>query len=236
MTATRTALSVTLTALALAFAACGKSEPAAAPTPAPAGDPKPTEPKPLANDPAKDPAPDPKPDPAADPTKAPEDKDPKTVEPGGDPSAVEEPGRIEPKVDPGIKSATALHPLTATPGTIIKDPHPESPEGIIQRALLAAMEPDEAKGWALFEALLHEDQKYGQALHYRREMNYPAMRRKVKLFLFEDETKPIYKISRILEDGNTIRIFVHNKQSMPTPCEVRLDTKTNLWKIGICSL
>ena len=61
------------------------------------------------------------------------------------------------------------------------------------------------------------------------------MRRKVKLYLIEDETKPIYKVARVLEEGNIIRIFVHNKASMPTPCEVRLDA-TNHWKIGICSL
>jgi len=221
-----------LTALAFASAGCGKSEPAPAPTVAP----KPTEPakEPEAKEPKKT-EPEAKPEPKPEPKKEPTGETPPPTDPTGETPPPTEPTGLEPKVNPGVKSTTALFPLTATPGTIVKDPNPESPEGLIQRAIMAAMEPDEAKAWAAFEALLHEDQKYGQALVYRREMNFPAMRRKVKLFLIEDETKPIYKISRILEEGNIIRIFVHNKQSMPTPCEVRLDA-TNHWKIGICSL
>jgi len=244
MSSIRSLPTVAALAVVLFASACGKSEPAPATQAAVSEPTKPSEP---AKEPTKAPADEPK--------KEPEAKDPKTAEPkpadpttapagdpgtapAGDPGTAPAAGDPPPATrapDPTEKSQTALFPLTSAPGTIVKDPNPESPEGLIQRALLAAMEPDEAKGWAAFEAILHDDQKYGQALTYRREMNFAAMRRKVKLFLFEDPTKPIYKIDRIIEEGDIIRIFVHNKESMPTPCEVRLDA-TKHWKIGICSL
>lgn len=123
------------------------------------------------------------------------------------------------------------------PGAIVRTPDPETPEGVIQRAIAAAMEPDEAKAWDQFQALLHTDEKLPNALYSRRTMNFPAMRRKVKLFLIEDEKKPIYQVDRVLEDGDTVRLFVHNKSSMPTPCEVRRDKdQQNKWRISTCSL
>ena len=133
--------------------------------------------------------------------------------------------------------ATAL--VTVTPGMVVKNPAVDSPEWLIEQVLVAAMEPDEAKGWALFESLLHVDEKIPNALISRRQLNYPASRRKVKLFLYEDPTKPIYKVSRVVEESpKSVRIYVHNnsENSMPTPCEVRMDDTINKWRIGICSL
>ncbi|MFO0745237.1 MAG: hypothetical protein U1F43_06095 [Myxococcota bacterium] len=227
------------------FMACGsKSQPAPASEPTKSTEPAKT-PDPKAGEPTKTTEPAKTPDPApADPTKAPEPA--AAADAGAAPADPDAGAAADPMMDDdamvGVNvpqadvSNAALFQLTATPGTIVKDPNPESPEGLITRALQAAMEPDEAKGWTMFEALLHDDQKYGQALEYRRQMNFPAMRRKVKLFLIEDPNKPIYQVDRTLvENPTTIRIFVHNKESMPTPCQLRLDD-TGHWKIGICSL
>lgn len=190
---------------------------------------------------------DPKPEPPKEEPKAEEAKTeeakveaPKPEPPKEEPKpeAVADAGTAAPDFPATVEDKpTAL--VTATPGTIVRDPVPDSPEWLIQQVLVASMEPDEAKGWALFESLLHEDQKIENALVSRRQLNYPASRRKVKLFLFEDPSKPIYKIDRVVEESPTlVRIYVHNNSEggMPTPCEVRLDEKLKKWRIGICSL
>ena len=92
---------------------------------------------------------------------------------------------------------------------------------------------------AIFEALLHEDQKYENALVSRRTMNFAASRRKVKLFLVEDPNLPIYKVSRVVEESpKQVRFYIYNNSEggMPTPCEVRMDDNMKKWRIGICSL
>ncbi len=129
--------------------------------------------------------------------------------------------------------------VTVTPGTIVRTPPEGSPEWLVQQVLIAAMDPDEAKGWERFVSLLSDDQKIEKALISRRELNFAASRRKVKLFLFEDPTKPIYKVDRVQqEEENIWRIFVHNNSpdSMPTPCQVRFDPALKKWGVGICSL
>ncbi len=143
---------------------------------------------------------------------------------GGDPAAADAGGET--------KLGTFVQP-----GSIVRTPDPETPEGVIQRAIASAMEPDEPKAWEQFAALLHTDEKLPNALYSRRSMNFPAMRRKVKLFLIEDETKPYYQVDRVLEGPDSVRLFVHNKGSMPTPCEVRRDTaQENKWRVTTCSL
>lgn len=196
------------------------------PTPAPADDPKPPdkEPAPTPTS-AKDPAPAPTPTPSEPaPTPTPTPAEPT---PGADPA--------KPSADGGDKPIA----VTATPGTVVRNPEPNSPEWLIQQVLVASMEPDFEKGWALFESLLADDQKIEKALISRKQLNYPASRRKVKLFLYEDPEKPYYKIERIVQEGpNQYRFFLNNNSpdSMPTPCEVRYDEAKKKWGVGICSL
>lgn len=194
--------------------AAGTTEPAPTPAPAPTPDKEPA-PTPTAKDPAPTPtAPTPTPGADAAPTPA-------------------------PAGDAGAAAGDRPAGISATPGTVVKDPVPDSPEWLIQQVLVASLEPDFEKGWALFESLLHEDQKIEKALISRKQLNYPASRRKVNLFIFEEGPKPIYRVDRIIEEAtNQYRIFVHNKSpdSMPTPCEVRYDENLKKWRIGICSL
>lgn len=201
-------------------AAAGSTDPA--PTPTPDKAPAPT--------PDKEPAPTPTADKAPAPTPTP-------TEPAPAPT----PTPSDPNAPPAPTPSAGEKPmgLTATPGTVVKAPIPDSPEWLIQQVLVASLEPDFEKGWALFESLLHEDQKIEKALISRKQLNYPASRRKVNLFIFEPGPTPIYKIDRIVEEGPTqFRIFVHNNSpdSMPTPCEVRYDENLKKWRIGICSL
>jgi hypothetical protein len=196
---------------------------------------------------------EPAPQPAAGVLDEPNKAEPKAAEPKKEEPKAAEPKKEEPsdrdkqpddlaKGDPVFPDKVVDQPtnlVTATPGTIVKEPVPDSPEWLIQQVLVAAMEPDEAKGWALFESLLHEDQKAPNALATRRELNFAASRRKVKLFLFEDPTKPIYKVSRVVEESPTrVRIFVYNNSEggMPTPCQLRMDENLKKWRVGICSL
>ncbi len=178
----------------------------------------------------------------------PKKEEPKAEEPKKEEPKAEEPKAEEPKEDelgkgdpvfPDKVEDKPTNLVTATPGTVVRDPVPDSPEWLIQQVLVAAMDPDEAKGWALFESLLHEDQKAPNALTTRRSLNFAASRRKVKLFLFEDPSKPIYKVSRVVEETPTrVRIFVYNNSEggMPTPCELRMDENLKKWRVGICSL
>jgi hypothetical protein len=140
---------------------------------------------------------------------------------------------------PGPDDGVSPLPSALRPGDVVRDTDPRRPEHVIAGALAAAREPDEAKGWAAFEALLHTDEKLPDALITRRSMNFAASRRKVHLFLLEDAPKPVFKVERIVEEGtDTVRFFVHNPKSMPTPCTARLDAnlKPPAWRVGICSL
>ncbi len=186
--------------------------------------------------------------PAKPEEKKPEDKKPEEAKPEeakpeeAKPTSPSEPDVAVALNDVGLPTKTNDQPtalVTVTPGTVVKNPAVDSPEWLIEQVLVAAMEPDEAKGWAIFESLLHTDEKLPNALISRRQHNYPASRRKVKLFLYEDPTKPIYKVDRVVEEGpKSVRIYVHNnsENSIPTPCEVRMDDTLKKWRIGICSL
>ena len=216
--------------LSLGLAACGEKAPSAEPVANVQADPKP---EPKKEEPKKE---EPK---AEEPKKEePKAEEPKKEEPK--PEATADAGEAAP--DSGFPATVKDQPtalVTATPGTIVRDPVPDSPEWLIQQVLVASMEPDEAKGWELFMSLLHEDQKIENALVSRRQLNFPASRRKVKLFLVEDPNKPIYQIDRVVEESpKLVRIYVHNNSEggMPTPCEVRLDENLKKWRIGICSL
>lgn len=137
--------------------------------------------------------------------------------------------------DAGPSPSGLIYPAR---NTVIRDPKPGTPEHLIAQALAAALNPDPEAGWRQFEALLHTSEKEPNALISRRELNWPAMRRKVALFLAEDPTKPIYKWAYAEEPGGgQLKIFVHNPKSMPTPCYVKRDSEQgDAWKIQTCSL
>lgn len=183
---------------------------------------------------------------AAEPTKAPPAPETKAAEPAPEPKPAEDAAPAP--TDSGFPSKIEDKPttlVTATPGTVVKNPVPDSPEWLIQQVLVAALDPDEAKGWERYVSLLAEDQKIEKALRTRRDMNFAASRRKVKLFidptsdLAANPAQVVYKVDRVVEETPTqVRIFVHNnsEEGMPTPCELRLDENTKKWRVGICSL
>ena len=231
---------VCLALVALVVGCGGKGEPAPAPAPEdPAagtatkdpGEAKTTEPPaattataPDATTGAADPAPTPTPTTAA----------PETTAAPASAEADAGNGR-ESRTDKDILEEYALPPE----GTVITAPVEGTPEWVIQRVIAASMNPDEAAGWAEFEALLHTSEKLPNALISRRELNYPASRRKVGLFIVgEDKTTPVYKIAYIETPAeDTLKIFVDNPKSSPTPCYIRKDpAQDNQWKVTTCSL
>jgi hypothetical protein len=130
-------------------------------------------------------------------------------------------------------------PTRVKPGDIVRETHPRTPEHVIQQVLVAALDPDEAKGWERFKSLLHTDELHPNGLVTRRSMNFAASRRKVDLFLVEQGEVPVFQVSRLIDEGqDTLRFFVHNKESMPTPCTARIDHNLDppSWRVGICSL
>lgn len=154
------------------------------------------------------------------------------------PPAADAPPPVPPptaEADDGVKPL-GTHVL---PGMVVRETLPRTPERAVQDVLRASLEVDENKGWEMFKSLLHTDELLPNALITRRSMNYAASRRKVDLFLVEKADMPVFKVARILDEGNdSLRFFVHNRESMPTPCTARIDhnLKPPQWKIGICSL
>ena len=123
--------------------------------------------------------------------------------------------------------------------TTIDAPEPGTPEAVLFDALSAAIEPDEAKGWKAFRALLHSDQ-LASAISEKtwRTMNFSALRRKARLYL-EDDGKPIYKLAYTEDIAPAgLKLFIYNEKSeVPTPCTVNPDPqRANAWRISICSL
>ena len=122
-------------------------------------------------------------------------------------------------------------------GTLVKAPEEGSPEALLQGVVAAAMYPDENAGWEALKALLHSELKSPKKLESYREMNYAASRRKVKLFT-PDDTKPYFRVvSRSASSDDEIKLFVHNEQSLPTPCTLKRDSEAaNAWRVYACSL
>ncbi len=217
--------------LVVSLAACQKEQPAPAPG-TPAGDPvaaSPNAPTPPASaEPA--PAPTPPAQPAATPPASP---------PPAPPAQPAAPAPAPTPATPEGDDGKGPLPTQVKPGDIVRETHPRTPEHVIQQVLVAALEPDEAKGWEHFKSLLHTDELHPNGLVTRRSMNFAASRRKVDLFLVEKGPLPVFQVSRLLDEGNeTLRFFVHNRESMPTPCTARIDRNLDppAWRVGICSL
>ena len=123
--------------------------------------------------------------------------------------------------------------------TTIDSPAPGSPEALVRDVLAAALEKDESKGWKAYRDLLHSDQVASAASEKTwRTMNFPTLRRKVRLYL-EDDTKPVYELSYREEVGQrSVKLFVFNEKSeIPTPCTMKPDAKRDgSWRITLCSL
>jgi len=219
-----------LLAACLAFSACKKGETEAEPAdPSATNTTTPTtkitaEAKP--EEAAKEPTP-------TTPTEVPAPTE--TPTPTVDPAPAADTAPPEAVVDDG----TSPLPTQVAPGDIVRTTKPRTPEHMIQQVLAAALEPDEEKGWQLFKSLLHTDELHPNGLITRRSMNFAASRRKVHLFIADKGDLPVFKVSRILDEGDgTLRFFVHNPESMPTPCTARVDANLTppAWRVGLCSL
>jgi len=157
-----------------------------------------------------------------------------TPTPSADPAPVADPA--PPAV---VDDGTSPLPTQIAAGDIVRTTKERTPEHMIQQVLVAALEPDEEKGWQLFKSLLHTDELHPNGLITRRSMNFAASRRKVHLFIADKGDLPVFKVSRILDEGDgTLRFFVHNPESMPTPCTARVDANLTppAWRVGLCSL
>lgn len=118
-------------------------------------------------------------------------------------------------------------------GDLITNPDPGTVEKVIQDVLRAAKEPDEARGWEMFTALLHSEETTSPAsLQAWREMKFPAIRKKVD-FLLKDRAATSFKVMDRREEGRSILIFVENSSSdVPTPCRLRQDpSQANAWRV-----
>ena len=122
-------------------------------------------------------------------------------------------------------------------GVLVQAPKAGSPEAVVQGLIAAAMYPSEEAGWEAVQPLLHSSISAPAALKKYRQMNYATSRRKVALFT-PDDTKPHFRVvqqSKLSEDE--IKLFVHNEQSMPTPCTLKRDAQAEgAWRVYVCSL
>jgi len=123
--------------------------------------------------------------------------------------------------------------------TTIDAPEAGTPEAVLFDALAAAIEPDEAKGWKAYRALLHSEQ-LSSAISEKtwRTMNYSTLRRKARLYLEEDGNLS-YKLAYSEEVAPaSLKLFIFNEKSeVPTPCTLKPDAAhNNAWRISLCSL
>ena len=123
--------------------------------------------------------------------------------------------------------------------TTIDNPDAGTPEALVRDVLAAAIESDESKGWEAYRKLLHSEQLLsGSSEKAWRTMNYPALRRKARLYL-EDDGVPIYELAYTEEVApSSVKIFVSNEKSeIPTPCTLKPDANHGgAWRITLCSL
>lgn len=112
------------------------------------------------------------------------------------------------------------------------------PDGVlrvIRDAIMSARVKDAEAGWKQFSDLLHsrEHAIAGRIRSWRR-FNYPAFRRKVELYL---ERGDFRVVRSVWHKNGSVKVFVHNRRSMPTPCDLAKDPKSKgAWRIVQCSL
>lgn len=121
------------------------------------------------------------------------------------------------------------------PAPTIDNPKEGTPEWLVYKAIEAAQEPDAEKSYKMIRPYLHSNLiSMRTAEESFLGMNYPAFRRKVRLFTPDDKS-PVYKLSRTEEDqpDQNHRLFVVNEGSdMPSPFRIARDpAANNEWRI-----
>ncbi|MFT7579338.1 MAG: hypothetical protein ACI9MR_001002 [Myxococcota bacterium] len=124
--------------------------------------------------------------------------------------------------------------------TTVENPAEETPEWVIEQAIVAAMQEDTDDGWKIIRPLLHSKitGSAGAESSFR-TLNFESFHRKWKLYTVGDDSKPIFEIDkRDTDDRGNLRIFVLNEGSdMPTPCRLNKDpAQGGKWRIAMCSL
>lgn len=123
-------------------------------------------------------------------------------------------------------------------GYEISDTEAGTPERIIQDALKAARDANPKKGWSMFMAMLHTNQKNVGSLKSWEGMKFRDFRKKVTHYITDPATTS-FKLMNVKEDDNGgISLYIQNdKSDMPTPCTVVRDPDDgNQWRITRCSL
>ncbi len=121
-------------------------------------------------------------------------------------------------------------------GITVDKPEPETAEWVIKEVLLAAKDPDEARGWDKFQKLLHSQERSTNALKGWQQFGWPRMRRQAHLYLDEHDRLVLRDFKVMQNDG--IDFFLENRErDLPTPCAVYLDFANNKhWRVKRCSL
>ena len=116
-------------------------------------------------------------------------------------------------------------------------PPEESPQWVLARALAAANDPDEERGWADFQQLLHTSERSPAALRGWREGNWARMRRQSGLYLDAEKCFDLVDFREMQGDVGDEYYVANHARDLPTPCAVYLDPDNhNQWRIKRCSL
>lgn len=113
----------------------------------------------------------------------------------------------------------------------------ESAEWVLASALRAAADPDEDRGWAEFQKLLHSSERSASGLRGWREGSWARMRRQASQYLDAEKCFDLVDF-REMQGQVGFEYYVANKsRELPTPCAVYVDPNNhNLWRIKRCSL
>ena len=122
-------------------------------------------------------------------------------------------------------------------GVRVCAPQAESAEWVIAQALQAASDPDEEKGWAAVQKVLHSSQRSPAALRSWRDGNWSRMRRQFNLYFDADKCFTLVDFRELQGEVGYDYYVANRARELPTPCSVYLDANNNnLWRIKRCSL
>ena len=140
-------------------------------------------------------------------------------------------------VESGGDVAVEAAPRADPRGQLVSSPDPGSAEAVVGLYIAAAAEKDEAVGWRKLKGLIHSKDQNNVALDGWRNAIFRSSRRKVWLYVQSKDDLSFRLAKREVGQAGSAKLFVYNRESVPTPCTVARDPAVGgAWRIVACSL
>ncbi len=137
-----------------------------------------------------------------------------------------------------------------TPERKVVEPAAGSPDEVVQRAMSAALDPNEEAGFEAYLALMHPDHKATRtAEQHIRKFSWKRFRKQVRDYLVADDKapagRPVFVVVRqdpesLGADDKKVRLFVrasaNKRRELPTPIRLQREGDAGAWRITENSL